>query len=125
MASKAFAVVEAVDSPKGAMLVRYQIVERCEPDPEEKRIAEAEMEDHLKEMDEEVREQFRVQMAAATAMSPANKTTYNVEDKMVICQSPEEVVAAIKEAKESYDEIRKLQKAGTRLNTNLNWLRTF
>lgn len=38
MSSKTFVVIEAIDNPKGAMLVRYQAVERCEPDPEEKRL---------------------------------------------------------------------------------------
>lgn len=121
--SKTFAVVEAIDNPKGAMLVRYQVVERCEPDPEEKRIAEAEAMEHLKGMDEEVQEALKAQIAAAQAMSGVGKPSYNVEDKMVICQSPEEVVSAIKEAKESYDEMRRLQKAGTRLNQNYNTLR--
>lgn len=123
MASKkTFVVIDAVDSPKGAMLVRYQVVERCEPDPEEKRIAEAEVEEHLKEISEEFREQFRAQISAVQAMSQVNKPSYNVEEKMVICQSPEEVTAAIKEAKESYDEMRKLQKSGTSLKVNYNSL---
>lgn len=116
ISSKAFAVVEAVDSPKGTVLVRYKIVERCEPDPEERRLADMEFEDHLKKMDEETRENFKMQLAASKAVHFADKAPYNVEDKIVICQSHEEIAAAIKEAKEAYDERKKLQKSGTHLN---------
>lgn len=113
--NKTFAVVEAVDSPRGAMLVRYKVVDRCEPDPEERRIADVELEGHLKKMDDEEREHFEIQLAAAKAMTTPTRSFYNVEDKLVICQSPEEVVAAIKEAKEAHDEIKKLQKSGAHL----------
>jgi len=121
--TKTFVVVEAVDSPKGAMLVRYQTVERAEPDPEEVRVASIEYEKHLEDMDEAVREQFKAQISAMQALNPMSKPSYNVEDKMVICQTPEEVVVAIKDAKEAYEEMRKLVKAGTRLNVNYSSMR--
>jgi hypothetical protein len=118
MSSKTFAVVEAVDNPKGAMLVRYQIVERCEPDPEEKRIAEAQFEEHLEGLDPEIRADFKAQISAAKALTPHRPTSHSVEDKIVICMTPADVVAAIQEAKEAHDEMKKLQKSGVILIGN-------
>lgn len=112
MSSKTFVLVEAIDSPKGAMLVRYQVVDRCEPDPEEKRIREVEAEAQLAGLDPEVQEALKAQLSAAKALYPPSRPSYNVEDKNVICQSPQEVVAAIAEAKEAHDEIMKLKKSG-------------
>lgn len=51
-------------------------------------------------------------MTAAQAFYPPPRPSYNVEDRNVICKTPEEVVVAIHEAKEAYDEIAKLKKAG-------------
>jgi len=113
--SKTFAIIESVDSPKGAMLVRYQLVERCEPDPEEKRIAEVEFDSQLAGLDPGIREDFKAQISAAKAFYPDARPSYNIEDKNVICTTPEEVVAAIREAKEAHDEIKKLQKTGVHL----------
>lgn len=112
MSSKTFVVIEAIDNPKGAMLVRYQVVERCEPDPEEKRLREVEAEAQLSGLEPEIRADFKAQMTAAQAFYPPPRPSYNVEDKNVICATPPEVVAAIQEAKEAHDEIKKLQKSG-------------
>ena len=116
MSSKSFAIVEAIDNPKGAMLVRYQVIERCEPDPEEKRLAEATLKEKLGWVRQEDLEEFQKQIAAAEALyqsqRPVPQVSYNVEDKNVICTSPEEVVSAIREAKEAYDEMAKLKKTG-------------
>jgi hypothetical protein len=112
MSSKTFVLVEAIDNPKGAMLVRYQAIERCEPDPEEKRIAEVRLDAQLGGLDPEAKRDFKAQLAAAQALYPSPRPSYNVEDKNVICKTSEEVVAAIYEAKEAYDEILKLKKSG-------------
>lgn len=124
---KAFVVVEAVDRPAGAMLVRYQIVERVEPDPEEERLAAAPP-PRPPGVDEEIWEETKAQVAAAEALykrPTTNKPSYRTEERVLICMKPEEIAAAIVEAKEQYDEIRKLKKAGARFDFGVPGLPRF
>lgn len=116
--SKVFVMIEAADSPAGAVLVRYQIVERVEPDPEEARLAASEADDALKTFTKDMREEFKAQFAAAQSMIGGHRKqiTYRTDEKVVVCTKPEEISAAIAEAKEAYDEIRKLTKAGARFD---------
>lgn len=113
---KVFVVVEAIDQPAGAMLIRYQMVERVEPDPEEARLAAAEKERALEAIPEDMREDFKAQVVAAQSMigPPPKLVSYRTEEKVALCTKAEEVSAAIIEAKEHYDEIRKLRKSGAR-----------
>ncbi len=114
ISNKVFVVVEAVDNPKGAMLVRYSGVDRVEPDPEEKRLLSAEVDKHLSTMDDEIKEIFMAQIGAAKAMTGTSKVSYRVEPRMSICKTVEEVTAAILEAKEQNEEIIRLTKSGAR-----------
>lgn len=123
--AKVFVVVEAVDRPAGAMLVRYQTVDRIEPDPEETRIAASETERALKEIPEELREGLKIQVAAAKSMMAPKQVIYRTDEKVAICTKAEEVSAAIVEAKEQYDEIRRLQKSGARFDISGPRMGTF
>lgn len=113
---KVFVVVEAVDRPVGAMLVRYQTVERIEPDPEEERLAAAPVPKvRPPSISEEVWEDIQMQVTAAEALYNrpiVKQIPYRTEEKVMICMKPEEITAAITEAKEQYEEIRRLKKAG-------------
>jgi hypothetical protein len=127
---KVFVVVEAVDRPAGAMLVRYQIVERVELDPEEERLASAPSPliacpPGMPQDDWEI---VQSQIAAAEAIfrtKSVKKVTYRTEEKVVICTKTEEVAAAISEAKEQYEEIRTLKKSGARFEMSVPSLRAF
>jgi hypothetical protein len=124
---KVFVVVEAIDRPAGAMLIRYQIVERIEPDPEESRIQEQEAENALNDIPEDVREDFKAQIAATKSMMGVSKKpiTYRTEEKVAVCTKTEEIAAAIIEAKEQYDEIRKLKKSGAHFEFSAAGLNRF
>ena len=115
---KVFVVVEAVDRPAGAMLVRYQTVERVEPDPEEARLAAVpSVKVRPPGIPDDVWEDVKVQVAAAEALysrPTPSQVSYRTEEKTAICTKPEEITAAITEAKEQYEEIRKLKKSGAR-----------
>ena len=117
---KVFIVVEAVDRPVGAMLVRYQTVERVEPDPEEERLAAAPVPKvRPPGIPDDVWEEVKLQVEAAEALytrppSILKQVSYRTEEKTVICTKPDEITAAITEAKEQYEEIRKLKKSGAR-----------
>jgi hypothetical protein len=114
MSQKTFAAVESVDNPKGAMLVRYQVVERIEPDPEEGRVAQAAVDEHLADMPEELREALISQVRAMQAMHGQPQISYRIESKNMICKTAEEVTAAILEAREADEEIRRLTRSGAR-----------
>jgi len=109
---KAFAVVESLDHPKDAMLVRYQIVERVEPDQEEARILNTEVGGILSDLPGDTREALNAQVDAFKALSAKAKVQYRIDTKMVLCASPEEVTRAIQEAKEADTEIARLKKSG-------------
>lgn len=126
---KVFVVVEAVDRPAGAMLVRYQIVERVEPDPEEARLASAPVpKARPPGIPDDMWEEVKLQVAAAEALynrpTPSN-VSYRTEEKTAICTKPEEITAAIIEAKEQYEEIRKLKKSGARFDFGMPSLPRF
>lgn len=127
MNSKTFAVVESVDNPKGAMLLRYQTVERIEPDPEEARMATSAYEEQLARMPADVREEFEVQMAAAKAAHGIGlqKMSYRIELKMVLCRTVEEIASGILEAKEANDEIARLTRTGARFEMQPTRLSAF
>lgn len=124
---KVFVVVEAVDRPAGAMLVRYQTVERVEQDPEESRLMEQEAEKALNDIPEDMREDFKAQIAATKSLMGVQKKpiTYRTEEKVAICTKTEEVAAAVVEAKEQYEEIRKLKKSGARFELGMPSLNRF
>jgi hypothetical protein len=127
--SKTFVVIEALDSPAGAMLARYQIVERIEPDPEEKRLAAIPSPPAVRPLGvpEDDWELAQIQIEAAEALYKTRaipRISYRTDEKMVVCQKPEEITEAIREAKEAYDEIRKLTKAGARFEFSPSSLRT-
>jgi len=124
---KVFVVVEAIDRPAGAMLVRYQVVERVEPDPEEARVMAAEAERALKALPAELREDFEAQIAATKSMMGVakNPIVYRIEERVAVCVKTEEVAAAIAEAKEQYEEIRKLKKAGARFDLSMPSMNRF
>lgn len=128
---KVFIVVEAVDRPAGAMLVRYQTVERVEPDPEEERLASAPIPKvRPPGIPEDVWEDVKLQVAAAEALytkppSLMKQVSYRTEERNAICTKPEEITAAITEAKEHYEEIRKLKKSGARFDFGAPGLNRF
>lgn len=119
---KVFIVVEAIDRPAGAMLVRYQTVERVEPDPEEERLASLPIpKTRPPGISDDVWEEVKMQVAAAEALytpppSLLKAVLYRTEEKTAICTKPDEITAAITEAKEQYEEIRKLKKSGARFD---------
>lgn len=121
---KIFVVVEAIDKPAGAMLVRYSVVERVEPDPEEQRLASVPMAPATRPpgVDQETWEMVQTQLSAADAIYKSQKVdrvTYRTEEKVAICTKTEEIAAAIIEAKEQYEEIRKLKKSGARFELSV------
>jgi hypothetical protein len=126
---KVFVVIEALDAPAGAMLARYQIVERIELDPEEKRLASIPPPPAVRPagVDESTWEIVQAQLEAADAIYKTRatppRTSYRTDEKMVVCQKPEEIAEAIREAREAYDEIRKLTKAGARFEFSPSSLR--
>ena len=128
--SKTFVLIEALDTPAGAMLARYQIVERVEPDPEETRLANAPPPPTArpKDVPKNIWDEMQIQIAAAEAIYKrqplAPKISYRTDEKMVVCKTPEEIAEAIREAKESYDEIRKLTKSGAHFEYSPSTLRT-
>jgi hypothetical protein len=116
---KTFVVIEALDSPAGAMLARYQVVDRIEPDPEEQRLAAVPPPPAVRPAGVPADDWaiVQIQLEAAEAIyknRTIHRPSYRTDEKMVVCQKPEEIAEAIREAKEAYDEIRKLTKAGAR-----------
>jgi hypothetical protein len=126
---KVFVVIEALDAPAGAMLARYQIVERIELDPEEQRLAAVPPPPAVRPpgipADDWALVQIQLEAAEAIYKNRATppRPSYRTDEKMVVCQKPEEIAEAIREAKESYDEIRKLTKAGARFEFSPSSLR--
>lgn len=111
-----FAVIEAIDKPKGAILLRYQAPERIAPDPEEERIRKQEIEERLSEIPEDIRDQLKAQLGLIDSASRRPSVTYRMVSRMDICTSAEEVAKAVLDAKEAWDEIVRLTKAGASIN---------
>lgn len=128
--SKAFVVIEALDLPAGAMLARYQTVERIEPDPEEQRLSAVPPPPAVRpdSVPEEIWELMQTQIHAADAIyksrASAPRLSYRTDEKMVVCYQPGEIAEAVREAKEFYDEIKKLTKAGARFEFSPSSLRS-
>lgn len=111
-----FLTMEALDLPEGAVLARFLKLVPVTPDDEDTRIKDGAKNRMLNGMPSEVRE---IMKAAEVLQNKPSERVIIIAT--AVCTKPEEILEAVKQAKEAFDEILNLERIGVQVYQSASW----